>query len=193
MPVPVDLLAGLPICHGLTSVDLEELASHVEESVLPARSLIIREGDPPGHPIYMLLEGTAEVLKNGADGRDHLISALNAPSVFGEIEVLAGLPAIAGVQAVSEVRLALLKRGVFEELAAQGRPAILKVIKNLASTLAYRLAATDGRLASFFNQSAGGSEEALERVRNVLYSTWHTGSTLPDAGGENTSRAQGKL
>jgi hypothetical protein len=67
------------------------------------------------------------------------------------------------------VKLALLRRGQFDELVAADRTAILKVVNNIARTLAYRLAATDGRLAAYF----GGDNDALGQARQTLYLGWH--------------------
>ncbi len=174
MPVQVDVLADLPLFKGLTTVELEELASHLVTEDFDSKQIIIKEGDKGAHPIYILLHGNVEVVKTGVDGRDHVISSLAAPSVFGEIEVLARRPAIAGVIALSKVELALLNRGPFDELCTANRSCMLKLIKNLATTLAYRLAATDGRLAAYFNLSSPANRDAVGKLQNVLYSTWHT-------------------
>ena len=174
MPVQVDLLANLPLFDGLSTVELEELGSHLESAEVDAKQTIIKEGDQPDHPIYILISGNVEVIKYGIDRRDHVISTLAAPSVFGEIEVLARRPAIATVCTVSKCRLALLNRGVFEELCNNNRSCILKVVKNLATTLAYRLAATDGRLAAYFSLTQNNDPEAIGQVHKTLYSSWHT-------------------
>jgi CRP-like cAMP-binding protein len=178
MPVQVDLLSGLPLFIGLSSVELEEMASLLETTESKPRDVLIREGDPPDHPIYILLKGAVEVVKHGVDNRDHIISTLGAPSVFGEIEVLARRPAIASVLTIGPVLLAKLRRelrrGVFDELCQQNRPGMLKVVRNLATTLAYRLAATDERLAAYFSTSAPDEAAALGQMRNLLYSSWQT-------------------
>ena len=170
--VDTKLLAGIPLFRGLSTVELEEIASHLTERKGVPQECIIKEGDPPGHPIFVLMRGAVEVLKGGVDGREHVISSLAAPSVFGEIEVLAKRPAIASVVATTNVELAMLKRGVFDEMAQQDRTAVLKIIKNLAQTLSYRLAATDERLASYFDVGDTTMRERLGLVRTVLYSSW---------------------
>ena len=172
MPVAVELLSDLPLFKGLSTIELEEIGSHLVIDEKQAKVHVIKEGDAPGHPIFILMSGSVEVIKHGLDGRDHVISSLAAPSVFGEIEVLARRPAIAGVVSVSPVKVALLRRGVFDEMCSANRPCILKIIKNLATTLSYRLAATDGRLAAYFNSSTPEHRDALSRMRTVLYSSW---------------------
>jgi CRP-like cAMP-binding protein len=170
--VRADALASLPIVRGLTSVELEELASYLVDGRAKPQERIIREGDPAGHPIYLLLKGSVDVVKGGLHHGTHVIGSLSAPSVFGEVEVLARRPAIASVIATGDCELALLQRGVFDELATANRSAILKVIKNLAMTLSYRLAATDERLAAFFDLSGEPAERQLGPLRGVIYSSW---------------------
>jgi CRP-like cAMP-binding protein len=174
MPVAVDALTNLPIFRGLDSVELEELASHLVATVVEPNQCIIKEGENKSHPMYILLAGNVEVAKFGIDGRDHVISSLSAPSVFGEIEILVRRPPIASVIARSRAELAMLNRGVFDELCELQRPSMLKVIKNLATTLAYRLAATDGRMAAYFNVSSPQARDALGKMQNVLYTSWHS-------------------
>lgn len=167
--VHLDALAALPLFRGLTSVELEEIASLLVPSRAAAGDPIINEGDAPGHPVYVLLRGAVEIVKAGVDRRPHVIGSLSAPSVFGEVEVLARRPAIASVVAAAECELALLHRGLFDELASANRSGILKVIKNLAGTLAYRLAATDERLAAYFDI---GDAVTQKQIHGVIYSGW---------------------
>lgn len=172
MGVDSALLTDFPLFAGLSTVELEEISSHLTTKDVPALERIMREGDPPGHPIYILLAGSVEITKTGIQGHPHVISSLAAPSVFGEIEVLAKRPAIASVTATSAVRVAMLKRGVFDEMCQQNRSAALKVVKNLAQTLSYRLAATDERLATYFDHGDKGQRETIGAMRSVLYSSW---------------------
>jgi CRP-like cAMP-binding protein len=128
--------------------------------------------------MYVLLAGSVEVIKQGIDGRGHVISTLSAPSVFGEIEVLARRNAIATVAAATDVKVAVLMRGTFDELCNSNRPCALKMIRSLAQVLSYRLAATDDRLAAHFALSLQGMDEKLGDVRDIMYSGWK----LPESG-----------
>ncbi len=172
MPVDPNILADLPLFRGLSTVELEELCSYLSERAIGAKERIMREGDSPGHPIYILLRGTVEVVKGGINGRQHVITSLSAPSVFGEIEVLAKRPAIAGVVATTEVALAELARGDFDQMLNASRTAALKVVKNLAQTLSYRLAATDEQLAAHFDAGDTLAQAEIGLMRSVLYAGW---------------------
>lgn len=172
MPIETSILVALPLFKGLSTTELEEFASRLEERSFPAGEEIITEGSNPGTPLYILLHGAVEVVKRGPDGRGHVISSLQAPSVFGEVEILAQRKPIAGVNAVTEIKTAVLGRGVFDEMCHANRPCTLKVVRNLAQVLSYRLAATDERLAAHFELSVPGIDEQLVNVRNIMYSSW---------------------
>jgi CRP/FNR family transcriptional regulator, cyclic AMP receptor protein len=174
MPIEVDALSQLPLFKGLSTSELEEIAATLQACDAPAGKALIREGDAAGHPIFVLVHGTVEVVKRGLDGRGHVISTLAAPSVFGEIEILTRRSAIASVNAVSDVKLATLSRGEFDQMCNASRSAALKMVRNLAQVLSYRLAATDDRLAAQFDLSIAGNAAKLGEVREVLYSGWKT-------------------
>lgn len=173
MPIDEDVLTGLPLFRGLTTSEIEEVASHLHDATYKAGTEILKEGDPPGTPMFVLLSGSVEVIKQGIDGRGHVISTLSAPSVFGELEVLARRNAIATVAAATDVNLAVLSRGTFDELCNSNRPCALKLIRNLAQVLSYRLAATDDRLAAHFALSLHGMDQKLGDVRDILYAGWN--------------------
>jgi len=172
MPVEASSLVPVPMLVGLDSTEVEEIAAQMTAQNIKAGQTIIREKDAPGHPVYVLLAGVVDVVKQGVDRRAHIIANLSAPSVFGEIEMLARRPAIASVVAATDVTLALLHRGAFDELVAAGRPAVMKIIRNLAQTLSYRLAATDERLTAFASIATDHERAQLGEVRALLYSGW---------------------
>jgi CRP/FNR family transcriptional regulator, cyclic AMP receptor protein len=172
MPIDADTLAELPLFKGLNTTELEEIAAMLSLDAVPAGKTLIREGDNAAHPIFILMQGTVEVVKQGLDGRGHVISTLAAPSVFGEIEILARRPAIATVNSVSDVRVATLGRGEFDRMCGANRSAALKMVRNLAQVLSYRLAATDDRLAAQFDLSIAGNVVKVGELRQALYGGW---------------------
>ena len=168
MPVDMEILKSLPLLRGLDTTELEEVAALLGFQEVRAGEEIIREGDNTEHALYFLLQGSVDVIKRGMDGRGHVISNLSAPSVFGEIEALVRRKAIASVTASTPGKLALLRRGVFDEMCHDNRSCALKMIRNLAQVLSYRLAATDDKLAAQFALEVPGAHE----IRKVIHSGW---------------------
>jgi len=171
MPVELETLKSLPLLQGLDTTELEEVAAHLSFQDVGAGEEVIREGDEARHALYFLLQGSVDVIKLGMDGRGHVISNLSAPSVFGEIEALSRRKAIATVTASTPCKLALLRRGVFDEMCRDNRSCVLKMIRNLAQVLSYRLAATDDKLAAQFALGAPGADE----IHKVIFSAWDDG------------------
>ena len=173
MPVEIHQLERLPLFTGLNTTELEEMAAHLGTTEVCAGTTLISEGDPPGAPMFILVQGAVEVVKRGLDGRGHVISSLSAPSVFGEVEVLARRPAVATVAAITDVCLATLGRGVFDELCAANRSCVLKLVRNIAQVLSHRLAAADQRLAAQFEARTPLGPDRIGELRGMLYSSWN--------------------
>ena len=66
MSEPPDLLARVPLFHGLPREELERLAAELYVVVLPAGALLFREGEA-GDSFYVVLEGRLEIV--GYEGR----------------------------------------------------------------------------------------------------------------------------
>jgi CRP-like cAMP-binding protein len=145
MPIENEALQGLALFTGLSTTELEEVSMQLDVKSADAGTELIREGDADGHPLFVLLAGTVEVVKRKAS---------------------------ASVVATSQVRVAQLHRGVFDEMCNANRPAALKIIRNLAQVLSFRLAATDDQLAAQFDLAPPGIKEKVGEVRRVIYSTW---------------------
>ncbi|HWC85007.1 MAG TPA: MFS transporter [Solirubrobacteraceae bacterium] len=83
---------------------LDRLAAAATEVAFPARTAIVREGDP-AHSLYVLVEGEVEVTARGeGGGPERTIRTMIAPTYFGEIGVLGHIPRTATVTAVTDCR-----------------------------------------------------------------------------------------
>jgi ATP-binding cassette subfamily B protein len=82
---------------------LARLAGELREETAEAGTVIITEGEPSG-PLFLIVHGRARVT-SGSLGD---LNFLRAGDVFGELSLLTGAPRAATVEAVSDVRLAVL-------------------------------------------------------------------------------------
>ena len=101
-PPHLALLRAVDILEALPEATLERLASSLREVLLPAGSIVIREGET-GDLFYVIGEGEVEVA-----GR-----TLGAGDSFGEIALLRDVPRTATVTATTDVLLYTLGRDVF--------------------------------------------------------------------------------
>ncbi len=97
------LLRSHPLFAALNDDALARLAAELREETVEAGTVVITEGDPAG-PLFLIVHGRARVT-SGSLGD---LNFLRAGDVFGELSLLTGAPRAATVEAVSDVRLAVL-------------------------------------------------------------------------------------
>jgi HlyB family type I secretion system ABC transporter len=117
-----DALDALPLLDHLSG-DARRL---VEDSFVPVSypfgSVIVREGDV-ADAFYVVVAGSARVVKRGEHGEEVPLNRLGPGDAFGEVALLEGGPRTATVRASSEVHALRLDRSVFAALE-RGNPEI---------------------------------------------------------------------
>ena len=108
------ILQGLDIFAGATRATLERLALASVDEVVPARTVVVQEGDA-ADDFFVLVGGEAEVIAAGEAGVAKVLGTLSAPNYFGEIGLLAHRPRTATVQAITECALYRIKGTDFIE------------------------------------------------------------------------------
>src|SRR4051794_21781455 len=91
----VEALRRSPLFEGLAKKDLAELARHTEDVDVPAGQVLCKEGQS-GSEFFVILEGEAQITKNGAP-----IRTLGPGEFFGEIALLESGPRTATVTATT--------------------------------------------------------------------------------------------
>lgn len=116
-----------------------ELLQLARVVVVPARKAVCQAGEP-GDALYVVLHGRAKVSLVSEEGKEIILSFLDAGQVFGEMSLLDGQPRSATVTTMEESRLLILwRKDVLPYLEAH--PAI--AIKLLAA-LSQKLRKTNG-------------------------------------------------
>ncbi|MEK0431663.1 MAG: hypothetical protein RL139_1467 [Gemmatimonadota bacterium] len=82
---------------------------NVTRALFDAGQDIVREGDV-GTSLFLIQEGTVEVLKRGADGTPVRVATLGPGQQFGEVAVFQRVRRTATVRAVTRVRLVQVRR-----------------------------------------------------------------------------------
>ncbi len=110
----IGLLDELPMFRPLAMPAVEQLADRLELQTFDAGEQVVTQGDH-GDRFYVIEEGTARVVRDGAVSRD-----LVDGDCFGEIALLRDVPRTASVIATTTLRLRSLARDDF--LAAVAGP-----------------------------------------------------------------------
>jgi CRP-like cAMP-binding protein len=125
-PGPVTGMAEFEhnIMEELRQVDfLRELSQEELRLLLPgvsvlqfgAGEIIVRQGDQ-GDSLYIIRNGTVEVVATADDGGQVHLRDLKRPSFFGEMALMTGEPRTATIRARTDAELLELGRGGFTEL-----------------------------------------------------------------------------
>ena len=118
----VGLIGKVPLFEQCSKRELEEVAKIADEIDLDAAKPLMREGDP-GREFFVLLEGTAEVTRDGEQ-----INTLGPGDFFGEIALISQGPRTATVTTTSPVRALVITERSFRRLVEQSPEIERKVL-----------------------------------------------------------------
>jgi rhodanese-related sulfurtransferase len=125
---------GRPIFEDLSEEQLLEIASVVEEQVVPEGTMICRQGDP-GDSFYLIRSGKVRVFRKDDEGVVTELSRLGPGAGFGEIALLTGKPRSANVETVEETRLDVLTKKHFDRVLKDHPHVSLTFIKQMSTLL----------------------------------------------------------
>ena len=127
----IELLKRAPLFSGCSKGELRALASSADELDLRQGTVITREGRP-GREFFVLIDGTAEVTKNGEK-----VAELGAGDWFGEIALLTDSPRTATVTATSPVDVLVITDRRFRDVVETMPSIALKILSSVSARLAH--------------------------------------------------------
>jgi CRP-like cAMP-binding protein len=136
----VALLSQLDLLAGADHNTLERLAGAAEEVVLPAGSVVIREGDEPD-ALWVLERGELSVSAAGDGGEPRELPPVTAPGYVGELGLLHGIPRTATVRTRTESTLLRIEGQEFLAALQASRPSA-----SMLSVAGTRMARTQTRV-----------------------------------------------
>lgn len=125
----VELIAKVPLFAGLAKQQLTRVASIADEIDLPEGKILTRQGER-GREFFILLEGEAEVRRNGRK-----LATRRAGEFFGEIALISDIPRVATVTATTPVRALVIRDREFRALLERTPAIALDVLTAVAERL----------------------------------------------------------
>ena len=126
----VEALRRAPLFEGLSDKELGEVAVRTDDLDFPAGKVLCREGET-GSEFYVIMEGEAEVTRNGQAVATH-----SPGSFFGEVALVEDVPRTATVTTTTPIRCFMLTRGRFLHVLNDFPDVERKVMRALAKRLA---------------------------------------------------------
>ena len=125
----VELLRTVPLFHGLSKRDLQEIASLADEVDLPAGRTLTTEGES-GREFLVVVDGAAEVRRGGRK-----INTLSSGDFLGEIALVTGGPRTATVTTVRPTRVLVITAQAFRRLLRTKAGLGLRILEAMAVRL----------------------------------------------------------
>jgi CRP/FNR family transcriptional regulator, cyclic AMP receptor protein len=119
----------------------ETLRTIAEEHSYKAGMTVFKEGDQPDG-MYLILQGTAKIIRRSVSGEDRLIGTTREGQSFGEIGLLVARPRHATVQAETDLRCLKITRLVLDLMHNSAPDMAYMMYQVLARSLAEQLLTT---------------------------------------------------
>jgi CRP-like cAMP-binding protein len=104
-----EVLARSGIFQGVDPDASEALAREMETIEIRKGEVVFNEGEP-GDSLYIVLSGKIKLGRRAADGRQNLVSVMGPSDMLGELSLFDPGPRTATATAVTDVRLARLRK-----------------------------------------------------------------------------------
>ncbi|MES2938491.1 MAG: cyclic nucleotide-binding domain-containing protein [Pseudomonadota bacterium] len=137
---------AMALLRGLTEAERALLHAQMQQSFHRAGEVLVRAGEPSDR-LLVVLQGTAAVIVEAADGTRVRLAGVRRGATIGEMGFLDEAPRSATVVAQEDLLVASLARGHFEQLGRSHPALVHKLLTNIALDVAARLRHTN-RLAS---------------------------------------------
>ena len=127
----VDLLQRIPLFANVEASKLKLLAFTSERIAFESGQVLFRQGDA-GDAAYIIIEGDAEVLVNGASGPIQ-VAVLGRNEIVGEIAILCDVPRTATIRALQRLVCLRISKDLFLRLINEFPQIAVAVVRELAS------------------------------------------------------------
>jgi CRP-like cAMP-binding protein len=126
---------------GLMEEQIQEILQFMEKEKFDPEDMIITEGRPNDR-LFFIIEGQVAVSK-----KDVVLARFSEGDVFGEMEILDVMPAVASIKALTKVTTMTISNKSMREIYKKDIITFTLVLMNLARDLVRRLRKMDEKLA----------------------------------------------
>ncbi len=141
-----EILADSPLFDNLLPNELSMLADLFSVREYKSGDEVFKEGDV-GDSMYVIAEGSVDILREDPQGEQRAIATLAAPQFFGEMSLIDKEYRSATVQAKTDARLLQLSNENLHIFAKNFRNGFTWVVVNIARVLSSRLREVNRRLS----------------------------------------------
>lgn len=129
-------LKQIKVFAGLSETDKRELHAITRMTSYAKHELIYLPGQP-GNTVFALKKGRVKISRLNEDGREATICILETGEIFGEVEMLGGIPRETMVQAMEPVLVCEILREDFARFLDKCPPVGTRILKLMGGRLRY--------------------------------------------------------
>jgi CRP-like cAMP-binding protein len=133
-----DKLKACPIFRDFTDDELGALLELAEPSVFGAGQAIVKQGEA-GNAMYLIAEGSADVVLHASGRSDVRLCTLRAGDFFGELSLVDHEPRSADVSVVEECTALKITLGLLKMFSAESPAAAFKLTLAVMEVVGRRL------------------------------------------------------
>ncbi len=141
-----EVLQSSSLFAGLLPEEVEMLADLTQLRSFEPGETVFEQGDV-GDSLYLLMEGSVDVVRRREDGSEHIIAVLNAKDFFGEMALIDKEFRSASIKAKTKVDMLCLTNENLHSFARVYKNGFTLVVINIARVLSIRLRETNEKLA----------------------------------------------
>ena len=181
--VELTYLRRIPIFEELASADLQMIDQVTTERRIARNQPVFHEGEP-GDGFHFIRDGRVKIVKQSADGREHILNILGPGDVFAEVLLFNEAPYPASAIAVEDALVGVTRNRDLEALLASHPQLAIHVIRVMSKKLlsiqanvkSFALADSQAKVAQTLDYllgrygkvAPGGLEVSLEINRQDL-------------------------
>ncbi len=140
-------MCEIPLFDQLKQDDIPVMASYLEYRTVPPKTVIANEGEV-GNSVFFIVNGKAEIRKEGMDGKQASMGFRGKGASVGEIALVVDSPMrIATIVAAETVEMLVLSRENFEKIILKNPAIAIRILRNIANTLSQRVGQLSGKVA----------------------------------------------
>lgn len=155
MSPELEVLSPSPLMYGMGEEELSALLRTAERRIYEPGDRIVEEGTS-SDCLFVLADGTVEVVKGDGDQAVILSTPEERGDFFGEMSLIDILPRSASVYGGGEAKILAFPKQVLTTLFARVPRVQMTLVLNIARNLSLRLREADTRIAELSCGGAGG-------------------------------------
>ncbi|MBN2494767.1 MAG: cyclic nucleotide-binding domain-containing protein [Deltaproteobacteria bacterium] len=142
-----EVLQASRLFEGLIPDEIEMLCEITQKKAFKAGEVVFEQGDV-GDSLYILVDGSVDVVRKRDDGSEHVIATLEAPDFFGEMSLIDKEYRSASIRARADISMLCLTNENLHSFARVYKNGFTLVVINIARVLSTRLRETNEKLAA---------------------------------------------